>query len=118
MAVSKRTRPERWFAARRVRMAPAGDDGRPELDVPPNGELGLVTRELGLRVRAEVTLVALWDGTGQSVEIASSVGRPRRRPGHTQPTGSVGRVLASGHASAEPIGHGFRGPITVRKEAP
>lgn len=105
MKTSKPARLGQPFAVRRVRATHAARDSRPESDVPPNGGLGLVTRDLGRRLRAETALVARWDGAERSVEVVSFWGSEADPDQLAVPLGRgfVGRVLASGHAVAEPI---------------
>jgi hypothetical protein len=105
MQASKPARPDQRFAVRRVRAANAARDTRPRADVPPNGGLGLVTQDLGRRLRAEPALVARWGGAEQSVEVASLWGSEADPDPLAAPkgTGFVDRVLAAGHAVVEPI---------------
>jgi diguanylate cyclase (GGDEF)-like protein len=105
LEASKPARSDRRFVVRRVRAARAASDNKPEIDVPPNGELGLVTKDLGHRLRAETALVARWDGAEQLVEVVSSWGSEADIDplAVLQGRGFVGRVLASGRAAVEPI---------------
>ena len=86
-----------------------GFEGHQQVTVGPSSPFpqpGSSAWSLGIsahRVRAETTLIAIWDGVQQSAEIASSWGVAADQVAIPQRIGFVGRVLRGEHAAAEPI---------------
>jgi diguanylate cyclase (GGDEF)-like protein len=71
------------------------------------GELGLITRDVALRTRAQTAVLAVWDPDDELVDVLSAWGGAVSENRLTSPDrrrfGFVGRVLDSGRAALEPI---------------